>query len=261
MAGCSSRAWESGRPWPRSCCSPPPACSPAAPDDDKGPDVGGVRRAQRLRSASESASTEPSLPVPEGVELSPEGSQLEVGDTATVAYEVKQGVVGVLDIRVTRLEKTSFKKSFVGWDLDQGQKKSNPYFVRATITNRGETDLGGRRVPLYIVDGTNTLVEATTFASAFKPCEPGLVPEEVPARQEDQGLPGLPVAQEGRPDRGELPADPGVRPDHLDRRAREAEAPEAAEGQGWQGRQGRQGRQAASGEPVEQWPTGRRPAT
>jgi hypothetical protein len=149
-------------------------------DEDKGPDVGesGSPSASGSVSASGSESAGSSLPVPEGVELSPEGSQLEVGDTATVAYELRQGVVGVLDIRVSRLEKTSFKKSFVGWDLDEGQKKANPYFVRATITNRGDTDLGGKRVPLYIVDGTNTLVEATTFASSFTPCEPGSFPKK-----------------------------------------------------------------------------------
>ena len=149
-------------------------------DDDKGPDAGasGSPSGSGSGSASGSESTAPSLPVPEGVELSPEGSKFQVGDTATVAYELRQGVVGVLDIRVSRLEKTSFKKSFVGWDLDQGQEKSNPYFVRATVTNRGDTDLGGKKVPLYIVDGTNTLVEATTFASAFTPCEPGSFPKK-----------------------------------------------------------------------------------
>ena len=194
-------------------------------DDDKGPDAGESDSPSGPRRRRRSESTEPSLPVPEGVELSPEGSQFEVDDTATVAYELRQGVVGVLDIRVSRLEKTSFKKSFVGWDLDQGQKNANPYFVRATITNRGETDLGGKQVPLYIVDGTNTLVEATTFASSFTPCEPGVVPQEVPPGQEDEGLPGLPLAQEGRPDRGQLPAHPGVRPDHLDRRARRSPSP------------------------------------
>jgi hypothetical protein len=145
--------------------------------DEMSPSAG----ASSSSSASESESGTPSastIPVPDGVELSPEGSQFEVGDTATVAYELRQGVVGVLDIKVTRLEKTSFKKSFVGWDLDQGQKKSNPYFVRATVTDRGETDLGDKRVPLYIVDGTNTLVEATTFASSFTPCEPGSFPKK-----------------------------------------------------------------------------------
>ena len=149
-------------------------------DDDKGPGVGESESpgASGAESASESESAGPTLPVPEGVELSPQGSQFEVGDTATVAYELRQGVVGVLDIRVSRLEQTSFKKSFVGWDLDQSQTKSNPYFVRATVTNRGDTDLGGKKVPLYIVDGNNTLVEATTFASAFTPCEPGSFPKK-----------------------------------------------------------------------------------
>jgi len=145
--------------------------------DDKEPSTGESSSPSGSESSTASESASPSLPVPAGVELSPEGSQLEVGETATVAYELRQGVVGVLDIKVTRLEKTSFKKSFVGWDLDQGQKNSNPYFVRATLTNRGDTDLGGKRVPLYIVDGTNTLVEATTFASAFPPCEPGSFPK------------------------------------------------------------------------------------
>jgi hypothetical protein len=127
-------------------------------------------------SATESASPSQSIPVPAGVTLTPEGSQLQVGDKATVAYHVRQGVVGVLDIKVTRLEKTSFKKSFSGWQLDEQQKKANPYFVRATVTNRGETDLGGKPVPLYIVDGHNTLIEATTFASSFPPCQPGTFP-------------------------------------------------------------------------------------
>jgi hypothetical protein len=148
-------------------------------DDDSGPDLGESASAGASDSGSTSESaSESSLPVPEGVELSPQGSQLQVDETATVAYELRQGVVGVLDIKVTRLEKTSFKKSFVGWDLDPSQKKSNPYFVRVTLTNRGDTDLGGKKVPLYIVDGTNTLVEATTFASAFPPCEPGVFPKK-----------------------------------------------------------------------------------
>jgi hypothetical protein len=147
--------------------------------DDKAPEAS--EPTSTSSSASDnptSASAGPYLPVPDGVELTDQGTQLAVGDTATVAFEVKQGVVGVLDIKVTRLEKTSFKKSFVGWDLDDGQKHANPYFVRATVTNRGDTDLGGRRTPLYIVDGENTLVEATSFASSFKPCEPGTFPKK-----------------------------------------------------------------------------------
>lgn len=121
-------------------------------------------------SSSASTSEKPYLPVPDGVELTAQGSELEVGAHAVVAYEPRQRQVGVLDIQVTRLEKTTFKESFAGWKLDEATRKTNPYFVRATVQNVGDSDLGGRPVPLYIVDGNNTLIESSTFASTFKPC-------------------------------------------------------------------------------------------
>ena len=116
------------------------------------------------------SSPKPYLPVPDGVSLTDQGSRLHVGDDAVVAYEPRQGTVGVLDITVTSLEKTTFKESFQGWQLDKETLKTTPYFVHATVENVGRTDLGGRPVPLYIVDGRNTLIEASSFASSFKPC-------------------------------------------------------------------------------------------
>lgn len=121
-------------------------------------------------SDSGSATTKPYLPVPDGVELTAQGTQLDLGKDAVVAYEPRQDTVGALDIKVTELEKTTFKQSFQGWQLDAATRKTNPYFVHATVKNVGKTDLGGRPVPLYIVDGRNTLIEASTFASTFKPC-------------------------------------------------------------------------------------------
>lgn len=152
------------------------ACSDDSGDaDDAGSGSSGSESTSG--SGSDSASPTDSLLVPDGVDLTDQGSTLDVGDTATVAYEVRQGVVGVLDITVTRLERTSFEESFVGWDLKPETRAAKPYFVRATVTNRGETDLGGRPVPLYIVDGTDILVEATSFASTFAPCHPGAFPQ------------------------------------------------------------------------------------
>ncbi|MGZ6826637.1 MAG: hypothetical protein ACXVGH_07575 [Mycobacteriales bacterium] len=121
-------------------------------------------------SSSSSASASPYLPVPDGVSLTPQGSQLKVGDDAVVAYQLPQQKVGVLDITVDRLEKTTFKKSFQGWQLDAATRKTNPYFVRATVKNVGTQDLGGQDVPLYIVDGQNVLIPPTSFKSSFKPC-------------------------------------------------------------------------------------------
>ena len=133
-------------------------------------------------SPSASASETPYLPVPEGVELTPEGTKLAVGDSAVVAYEPRQKVVGVLDIKVTKLVRTTFKESFEGWKLDGATKKATPYFVHATIKNIGQSNLGTLRpelrgIPLYIVDGTNTLIEPSTFASSFKPCPSTPLPD------------------------------------------------------------------------------------
>lgn len=121
-------------------------------------------------SSPASATATPYLQVPDGVELTAQGAELGLGERATVAWEPRQGRVGVLGIKVTRLEKTTFKESFAGWQLDRVTKRSTPFFVRATITNAGRTELGGRRLPLYLVDGANTLIEASSFASTFDPC-------------------------------------------------------------------------------------------
>jgi hypothetical protein len=148
------------------------ACS----DDAKGPDLADASKAVATATAGL-----PGLDVPDGVTLTKAGTQLALGATATVAYEPAPDQVGVLDIAVTRLEKTSFRKSFQGWNIDDAQRATQPYFVRATVTNRGESDLAGLPVPLYIVDGTNALVEQTTFASSFTPCQPGTFPASYPA--------------------------------------------------------------------------------
>ena len=120
---------------------------------------------------------EPYLPVPDGVTLTEPGSELEVGETATVAWEPRQKTVGVLDITVTGMEVTTFEKSFGGWKLTPEVRKTTPYFVRARIENVGDTKLGGVEVPLYIVDGNNTLVRYSRFASTFKPCDSGDLPK------------------------------------------------------------------------------------
>ena len=128
-------------------------------------------------SPTETAEAEPYLPVPEGVELTEQGSTLAVGDTATVAYEPRQELIGAMDIKVTSLEKASFDQ-FVGWELTKEIRSTSPYFVRATVTNVGDTDLGGRPVPLYIVDGENRLIESSLFTGSFKPCDGASFPKK-----------------------------------------------------------------------------------
>lgn len=129
-------------------------------------------------SPSGSASASPYLPVPDGVTLTPQGTHLEVGDPAVVAYEPRQDEIGVLDLTVTKLERTTTKKTFAAWKLTDAQQKSTPYFVRVRVKNLGDSDLGGRRVPLYAVNEDNLLLESTPFASSFEACPSTALPEK-----------------------------------------------------------------------------------
>lgn len=127
-------------------------------------------------SASGSASGSSYLPVPDGVTLTAQGTQLGLGDAAVVAYEPRQDEVGALDLTVTKVEKTNTKKTLAAWQLTPAQKRSTPYFVHVSVKNVGATDLGGRRVPLYAVNEANLLLESTPFASSFSACPSTALP-------------------------------------------------------------------------------------
>jgi hypothetical protein len=109
------------------------------------------------------------LDVPAGIKLTALGTDLDVGQTAKVAWQPKKSMVGVVSITVTRLRQGSIK-DFAGFTLDDRTKISTPYYVDAKVKNLGKTDLGGLAVPLYMVDGKDTLVQASSFQSSFRPC-------------------------------------------------------------------------------------------
>ena len=117
--------------------------------------------------------------MPDGVDADPARARTSaVGDQAVVAYEPRQDEVGVLDLTVTKLEQTTTKKTLSAWQLTDAQQKSTPYFVHVTVENVGESDLGGRRVPLYAVNEDNLLLESTPFASSFEACPSTALPEK-----------------------------------------------------------------------------------
>lgn len=124
-------------------------------------------------SGAASAAPDASLTVP--------GTDLALGASATVAWQPSQHTVGVLDVTVTALHRTTFAQSFKGWQLDAATKASAPYFVDATVRNAGTTDLSGQRVPLYGSAASGALVEASSFATDFKPCGPSVLPTPFPA--------------------------------------------------------------------------------
>ena len=142
-------------------------------------------------SASPSATTEPSvsptgtayLPVPSGIELTPPGTVLDLGEPAVVAWRPRQDTVGVLQLRVTQIDETTVKESFKGWKLSKTDRRSTPYFVRVTARNVGGTDLAGQPVPLYLLAEDATLIEASRFAGNFRRCPSTPLPRQVDGGQ------------------------------------------------------------------------------
>lgn len=127
-------------------------------------------------SASETSDGSTYLPVPDGVELTEPGSALTLKETATGAWTPRQDLVGVVDVAVTRLRKTTVAKTFDGYALDDVAQASTPYFVFAKVTNAGDTDLGGRRLPLYVIGSGGGLLEPTGIAQDFAPCPGAQLP-------------------------------------------------------------------------------------
>lgn len=129
----------------------------------------GADNSTAASEAESSAEPEPYLPVPEGTELTEQGQALELGDTATVAYQAAKQKIGVLDLTVTRIDKAKIK-DLVDFKLDKKYQKATPYYVHARVKNVGETNLVGTVPPLYVEDGQERLVQASQFRSVFKPC-------------------------------------------------------------------------------------------
>lgn len=120
--------------------------------------------------------------VPPGLTLTEPGSELALGNPATIAWAPRAGVVGALRIEVIRLRKGTIK-DFQGFTVEAADRSSTPYYVTANVTNAGATDLGGVDVPLYMVDATDTLYEQNHFGGEFKPCAAKPLPKPFVAAQ------------------------------------------------------------------------------
>jgi hypothetical protein len=119
-------------------------------------------------TAGDSSST-PTAGTVQGVKLTDQGTALTLGQAATVSWQPNQKQVGVIKVSVTKFQKVPIS-AFSAWRLDAATQKSTPYFVHATVRNLGKTALSGVPVPLYLLDGRNTLLQASTFRAAFPPC-------------------------------------------------------------------------------------------
>ena len=118
----------------------------------------------------------PYLPVPAGVVLTDPGSELGFGEQATVAWRPEKDRVGVLNVKVRKVVEADIK-ALENWQLDAAGRGSSLYYVTMTVANVGDQDLSGQRIPLYVLDGANALVESSAFKKEFKPCSSPALPD------------------------------------------------------------------------------------
>ena len=126
--------------------------------------------------ATSGSEPSPYLPVPAGVELTDPGSELGFGEQATVAWRPEKKQVGVLNIKVRKVVAADIK-ALQNWQLDAAGRGSSLYYVTMTVANVGDQDLSGQRIPLYVLDGANALVESSAFKKEFKPCASPALPD------------------------------------------------------------------------------------
>ena len=140
----------------------------------------------------------------------------------------------MLNVKVRKVVAADIK-ALQNWQLDAAGRGSSLYYVTMTVANVGDQDLSGQRIPLYVLDGANALVESSAFKKEFKPCPSPALPDGFVTGEKVTVCQAYLVPKRGDTGRGQLPADGEVQPDHLGRQGHRAEG---AEGVG-EGRWGR----------------------
>jgi hypothetical protein len=119
-------------------------------------------------SASPSASS--TVPVPAGVTLTDQGTRLRFRQPAAVVFEPRRNRGSVVRLTVQSVQRASLS-DFRGFILDDRYKRRAAYYyVRVTLRNVGDGNVGGAAVPLWGVNAANTLLPPVSFTTPFAPC-------------------------------------------------------------------------------------------
>jgi hypothetical protein len=85
--------------------------------------------------------------------LTPIGSTLKMGETATIAYkDSSKGKRSTVEITPESIEKGSLSEDFKNIDLDADQKTATPFYVKVKAKNVGTGNLDGTD-PAGFIDG------------------------------------------------------------------------------------------------------------
>lgn len=118
---------------------------------------------------------EPQRPAGTAVDGTAPGTELAYGEPATLVWKPTSEVTGELELSVDAVAEQR-SSVFDGWTTDEAMASARPYFVTVTLTNVGESDLGGQVVPIYLRDDRGTLGAPWTLGGDFAACQSGPLP-------------------------------------------------------------------------------------
>ncbi len=124
----------------------------------------------------EEPATNSDIPVPDGVELTDPGTELDVGEPATAVYVLRGDRGSVVRVTVTRIRKGK-PSDFRGFSLDPKSSKSIPWYVQANLKDVGEAGLGGSPMPLFGLDSGDTFFPPADV-QGFDKCAPADPPKD-----------------------------------------------------------------------------------
>lgn len=118
--------------------------------------------------------------MPSGVTATKPGTRLRFGQSATVGYAPNPKHSTALRLRVVSVKRVSIA-DLAAYQLSSQTAASTPYYVQVEVANRGTGDVGGSAIPLWAVNTSDTLIQASSFTNTFRTCPSLALPKRFSA--------------------------------------------------------------------------------
>lgn len=144
---------------------------------------GGDTAATTGTSSPTSTASSPTARVDKGV--TEPGTKLKLGKPAVVRFTANAKHDSLIKLTVTKVKRGKIK-DLSQFRLNKQAKRSNIYYVSASVKNVGKGHLGGKPVSLYGQVSHHLVVPPVIFGSTFKRCNYQPLPDKFgPGRKAD----------------------------------------------------------------------------
>ena len=156
-----------------------------------------------------------SVSAPPGVTLTEPGSELKLGEAATVGFAPNANRSTALRLRVRRIDQGRIG-DLSRYDLDRAARASTPYYVKVGVANVGDGQIGRSAIPLWGLADDDTLIGASGFTTSFRKCPSGPLPRDFGKGASTRTCLMFLMPHGTQAGRGQLPAGDGRGSDRLE---------------------------------------------